>query len=187
MKIELDLDLLRDEALTANEFVHMYLVSQGQYSEAWIQAPLQGYELKGLAHTGYIRLNPFDTIEGWDNLPPEPRIQLQEKALLLFKKPVSEYRWNEFRDVYPKKSGERPLHTDLEKNKKKFLGYCGTPGVFEDIMKGLRNELLARESAKRKGEFMPEWRMIGTWLNNKSWETYLDYQVQSTRERTRGV
>lgn len=187
MEIKVNIKNLIDEALTANEYIHMYLVSQGRCSDAWICAPLLNNELRGLSHTGYIRLSPFDTVEGWDNLPAEPKIQLQDKALALFKEPVSEFRWKEFKDAYPIKSGERRLHDSLEKNKSKFQNLVSVSGVFEDMMRGLENEKLARIMAHKKGTFMPEWKAMSAWLNQKNWLTYLDYQIDTPKERVKGI
>lgn len=85
-----------------------------------------------------------------------------------------ERKWEEFINLYPSKVGNRRLHTDKDKNKKKFINYLKRGIDFTDIMQGLRNEIEVRNTALYTNEFIPAWKNLSTYVNNQSWQEYLD-------------
>lgn len=85
-----------------------------------------------------------------------------------------EEKWREFINLYPKSVNGRPLHNTKEKNRLKYFRYLKTGLVHEDIMKGLNAEIEARKNAKLRNQFFPEWQLLSTYINNKSWEQFVE-------------
>lgn len=95
-----------------------------------------------------------------------------------------ENKWKEFLNLYPKTINGRPLHNLKEKNKLKYLRYLKTGINHDDVIKGLNAELFARENAKLRKQFFPEWQLLSTYINNKSWEQFLDIYPEITENKT---
>jgi hypothetical protein len=81
--------------------------------------------------------------------------------------------WNEFLELYPKKSGDRPLHNMKEKCRAKYA-FALKKETHENIMKGLKKEIELRQIAKAKNKFFPEWKLLSTYINQKGWEQFLE-------------
>lgn len=81
-------------------------------------------------------------------------------------KKESEQIFDEFRKAY--KGKKRGLATELENFKKKH------PKDWKDIvpllMPALEREEQYRKIAKAVGEFVPQWAMLQTWINQSRWE-----------------
>lgn len=95
-----------------------------------------------------------------------------------------EAMWNQFIKLYPNKIGNRRLHTHKDKNKTKFIGYLKEGENFLSIIQGLTNEIDARNLAMYTGEFIPAWKNLTTYINNKSWEEYLDNEEINIENNT---
>jgi len=85
-----------------------------------------------------------------------------------------EEKWREFITLYPKSVNGRPLHNTKEKNRLKYFRYLKSGLSHEDVMKGLQAEIEARKGAKLRAQFFPEWQLLSTYINNKSWEQFVE-------------
>lgn len=88
---------------------------------------------------------------------------IEEKKII---KKESEQIFDEFRKAY--KGKKRGLATELENFKKKH------PKDWKDIvpllMPALEREEQHRQISKAAGEFVPQWAMLQTWINQSRWE-----------------
>lgn len=95
-----------------------------------------------------------------------------------FSKNDYEKKWSEFISLYPKEVNGRPLHNLKEKNKLKYFKYLNSGIKHEDVIQGLNYEILVRKTAKARNQFFPEWKLLSTYINNKSWEQFLELSVE---------
>lgn len=95
-----------------------------------------------------------------------------------------EANWKEFIELYPKSINGRPLHNTKEKNKLKYFRYLKSGILQTDIIKGLTAEITARKNAQLRKQFFPEWQLLSTYINNKSWEQYLDLYSEITENKS---
>lgn len=70
-----------------------------------------------------------------------------------------------FRKLYP--GIKRGLDTEFENMQKKHKDYKDVIPQLEEIIK---NQIKHRENKKGNGEFVPQWKNLSTWINNRSWE-----------------
>ncbi len=182
--IKIPVQVLKDECLSPNQYCTLYLLSERRANEVYSLILPSKQEVQHLVEQGYCSVNAFDSIEGLDNLPDEVKLNLTDKGYQVFlaDRSLDSKKWEEFKSLYPKKSGERALHDNLARNKAVYLKLIKSDTEYNNIIKGLKNEIKARNKAKLKGEFFPEWRMMSTWLNNKSYTLYMDYQVETKEE-----
>lgn len=101
--------------------------------------------------------------------------EIEEKKII---KKESEQIFDEFRKAY--KGKKRGLVTELENFKKKH------PKDWKDIlpllMPALEREEQHRKIAKAAGEFVPQWAMLQTWINQSRWEMeYPEDEKQTTQ------
>lgn len=97
----------------------------------------------------------------------------------LFTASNNEQNWEEFKSLYPISAGHRRLHDKIDRCKQKYISYLREGIPHKDIIKGLENEIQARENAVFLNEFMPAWKSMSTYLNNKSWVDYSDMEKQN--------
>ena len=90
----------------------------------------------------------------------------------------------EFVELYPKSVNGRPLHNTKEKNRLKYFRYLKSGIKHEDVMKGLNAELEARKNANVRKQFFPEWQLMSTYVNQKSWEQFVELYDQITENKT---
>ena len=95
-----------------------------------------------------------------------------------------ESNWKEFIELYPKSVNGRPLHNTKEKNKLKYFRYLKSGVQHSDVIKGLTAELTARKNAQLRKQFFPEWQLLSTYVNNKSWEQFLDLYSEITENKS---
>lgn len=95
-----------------------------------------------------------------------------------------ESNWKEFIELYPKSVNGRPLHNTKEKNKLKYFRYLKSGVQHSDVIKGLNAELTARKNAQLRKQFFPEWQLLSTYINNKSWEQFLDLYSEITENKS---
>lgn len=179
-KIELNLKRLEELGLSPDFYTFLYLYYKGEYTQAHDLCNMNTTRLSGLERLGYIKI--LMELEGGFN-----KLQLRQKAYDLFELDNAEAKWLAFKAAYPKKDGQRMLHDQGEKCKAKYLSYIRDIGVHEQILLGLDNEQNARIEAAKKREFMPAWKSMSAWLNQKMWITYLDYVPEVRKERVRGI
>lgn len=111
-----------------------------------------------------------------------------DEPLVVELKPVDnsfDVKWEEFLSLYPKKSGERPLHNMKSVCKEKYFRYLQQGILHEDIIKGLNAEINLRQRAKQKRQFFPEWKLLSTYINQKGWEQFVElYEINENQEFT---
>jgi hypothetical protein len=101
--------------------------------------------------------------------------KLNNSAIELFEENPSKQFWEEFKNIYPKKtSSGRRLHDNPAKCREKYLRLAKTKENHNLIILGLLNESKKRDYAVANKQFFPEWKNMSTWLNQKSWEIYLE-------------
>lgn len=162
MKIEIQSEVLIANQLSPNQYCYLY--SKSIFPNVSVVFSLDPDESLDLEDKGFIKR-------------VDSGIALREKAYQLFEETVDEKRWFEFKSRYPIKSGERRLHDNQEKCRNRYMTLIKSkPGLHERILKGLDNEYKARLAASNKRQFFPDWKMMSVWLNQKNWETYIDYE-----------
>lgn len=98
----------------------------------------------------------------------------------LFAVSNAEKNWEEFKSLYPVSAGNRRLHDKVDRCRQKYISYLREGIAHKDIIKGLENEIQARENALFLNEFMPAWKSMSTYLNNKSWLEYSNMEKENT-------
>ena len=80
---------------------------------------------------------------------------------------VSEFKeiFNTFRKLYP--GTKRGNDTEFENFKKKHKDW---KEVLPNLEKALKNQIGWRKEMKAAGTFVPEWKHLKTWINNRCWE-----------------
>ncbi len=173
MKIEIESEVLIANQISANQYCYLYMKTM--YSHVPVIFTLDEYEHGDLESKGFIKITDVGST-------------LREKAYLLFEINNGEKCWLEFKLAYPIKSGERRLHDNQEKCKKKYLEIVrNKPFLHLEILRGVSGEQSARVNASRKREFFPDWKLMSSYLNSKQWDLYKDYQVTIEEERTEGI
>lgn len=132
---------------------------------------------------GYLTLIDPKQDYSLDNLSIVKNIS--EKEIQVELKPVEnvfETYWEEFISLYPKKSGDRPLHNMKSICKDKYFKYLQQGLVHESVIKGLKLEVSLRERAKLRKQFFPEWKLLSTYINQKGWEQFVELEVDENQE-----
>lgn len=105
------------------------------------------------------------TIQEYNNIYINNIIDnIEEKKIN--KKRESEEVFEEFRKAY--KGKKRGLTTEFENFKKKYPK--SWKEVLPLLMPALQREDEHRKAAKAAGEFVPQWAMLQTWINQSRWE-----------------
>jgi hypothetical protein len=83
--------------------------------------------------------------------------------------------WDEIISTYPKKNSTgRPLHNDRATAKKKYLHYLRRNMInHDDVIRAIKNEIIIRKKHLLRKEFIPEWKLLTTYVNQMGWEQYL--------------
>tara|TARA_R110000868_G_scaffold369503_1_gene632887 strand:+ start:760 stop:1296 length:537 start_codon:yes stop_codon:yes gene_type:complete len=164
---KLSYKFFRDLNITPNNYVFLYNVIVLKNTSI---TPLI-HELSKLEDAGFLKIIPKDVSYNFEYV-------LKDKAYGLFVEDNIEQKWLEFKKCFPIKSGVRRLHDNPEGCKKKYINLLETGVSHKDILLGLDNECLARQEASSKHLFMSDWKLMSTWLNQKNWLVYLDYEVE---------
>lgn len=108
-------------------------------------------------------IQEYNNILSSNNIIDNNIEEIEEKKII---KKESEQTFDEFRKAY--KGKKRGLATELDNLKKKH------PKDWKDIvpllMPALQREEQHRKTAKAAGEFVPQWAMLQTWINQSRWE-----------------
>jgi len=91
-----------------------------------------------------------------------------------------EEKFEVFRKAYP--GTKLGLKTEL----KNFLRQAGDEAekIIDQLMPALEREIEYRERKAKSGGFVPEWKHLRTWINNRCWEqTFSDAIQRSPEER----
>lgn len=79
----------------------------------------------------------------------------------------AEQAFEQARKEYPNKSGMRGHDTEFRNFKKKHKDWRT---VAFDLYPAIKLIERKREAAKKRKEFVPNWKMFATWINNRCWE-----------------
>lgn len=172
--------LFLNEEITAEQFFLIEcLKTDKEYLKHYLDVNKHHVDTNDLVQDlvikGYITLLDTSSDYTIDNLSIKKNIC--DKEVVVDIKPVDdtfETRWNEFISLYPKKSGDRPLHNTKSACREKYFRYLQTGTDHSEVMKGLKLEIELREIHKRKKKFFPEWKLLSTYINQKGWEQFLD-------------
>lgn len=101
--------------------------------------------------------------------------EIEEKKII---KKESEQIFEEFRKAY--KGKKRGFATEFENFKKKYPK--SWKGILPLLMPALEREEEHRKGAKAAGEFVPQWAMLQTWINQSRWE--MEYPEEKNQQVT---
>lgn len=82
-----------------------------------------------------------------------------------------------FRSKYP--GTKRGLKTELENFVKK-----NNPDVVTKLLPALEREIEHKEALRKTGEFVPAWKHLRTWINNRCWEQEHEKIEKHTNEQS---
>jgi len=171
MKIVIDTEELKENNLSANEYLLLYI-----YLKNNILNTTNEEEINSLEKKGFLNEKLFPT-----NL-----------AKQLFRKPddLWEEKFIEFWKLYPAQAGSRILKTvsssshQAENCRKRFRKSC-----YDDISNADKLIVgLKKQLAKLKGtRDFDYFQLVETWLNQGTWEKYLNIEVNENIERTESI
>ena len=109
-----------------------------------------------------------------------------EEIVQVFKPHTTRYTsedeamFNEFRLLFG--GSKRGNKTELEYFIKKTRDW---KFVLPNLKKSVNKEIAWRKLQKERGEFVPMWKNLQTWINNRCWETEYDLPQQENENPTR--
>jgi len=185
MKIEIETSELEESGLFPSEYVFLWLINNKNYS--LIQKIYCAYEdkisvylydrIKELAKNGWLFEGGYYDKDEIESIVDLSKIVLRQKTLDLFITDDVETKWFHFKSIYPIKDNERRLHDSQDNCKERFIKLVlNKPGTYKEIIRGLENELEGRRVAGVRRNFFPAMKLMSSWINNKQWLTYLDYE-----------
>lgn len=185
MKIEIETSELEESGLFPSEYVFLWLINNKNYS--LIQKIYCAYEdkisvylydrIKELAKNGWLFEGGYYDKDEIESIVDLSKIVLRQKTLDLFITDDVETKWFHFKSIYPIKDNERRLHDSQDNCKERFIKLVlNKPGTYKEIIRGLENELEGRRVAGVRRNFFPAMKLMSSWLNQKQWLTYLDYE-----------
>lgn len=178
MVIQIDLDMLSETGLTPDEFIFLTLLHKNQ--QDWIQDQKVALQInaKKLEAQGWAKVNR--------EVPAESIVRYKFSSLT---EPDAHSQWVELCAAYPhvvtkRGGGRRTLHAldpDADSNKKAREKYLrrvkSNPFLHSKVMRGLEKELEVR----KRGNDMEFMQKLETWVNNSTWEQYLDLVMEDAK------
>lgn len=103
----------------------------------------------------------------------EQSVSIEEKERNIYNTPYNppngdgefEIEFEKFRKLYP--GVKRGLSTEFENLKKKHKDW---KHIIPLLTEAIRNEIKFHESKSAMGEFVPQYKNLNTWINNRCWE-----------------
>lgn len=195
-EIIINLDTLISKDLSANEYLFLWYLYQGNIQNAYIISKLKKEEVLLLEELGFIAVleaHRTHNYQGKDLVLDEPNVVLNQAGIALFEESDLDIKFEEFWNTFPDKipdgqGGTRVLHAkgtdthDAEVCKKKYLKIIkDKPGLHNRIIKAIKANLYLE---RHKIQYLnnPE-----TYINNKRWERYLDVQISETQEKVKRI
>ncbi len=160
MNLNINLETMYEYGLTPSEYIVLFLIKNNKLDAVKfdIEKPLQR-----LIDKKFI---------GQDN---QLSIKIPHELFGENKVEDLESHWIQFKSEYPKKDGPRRLHDSPTPCKVKYLKLLKKDATVHNlVLKGIRTEVSLRDTAERRGDFFPAPKLMSTYINNKSWEGYLD-------------
>lgn len=87
--------------------------------------------------------------------------------------------WEEFINTYPKKEGHRPLHNNKKEAKKKYVKYLKEGLDHNQVISAIHSEVYARKRHAMTDKFYPPWKLMTTYVNQKSWEAWEGTEIEN--------
>lgn len=82
--------------------------------------------------------------------------------------------FEKFRLTYP--GTKRGLETEFTNFIKKTKGW---QNILPTLLTALDNQITARSTKKQLSEFVPEWKHLKTWINNRCWEEEIKVETKN--------
>lgn len=145
--------------------------------------------LQDLRLKNFISLKDNEKSYNYDNIniliyPGDMDADDEISNVILHKKKELVDMWNELKEAYPTRIGERRLHTKPRDAKVKYIKYLKNGLNHEEVLKALKREKYERKKAELKKEFYPAWKGLSTYVNQKAWETFqTDLENEELNER----
>jgi len=164
MNIAINIESLYEYGLSANEYIVLFLIKNNKLNDTKFN---YDKALEKLKEKQYIDSNGNLTIKIPDELFGDNKVE------------DLDIYWEQFKDMYPKKDGPRRLHDSPSPCKAKYLRLLKKDlKVHEKVLKGLQSEIDLRSIASKRDDFFPAPKLMSTYINNKSWEGYLDVEEE---------
>ncbi len=129
--------------------------------------------------------NPNGLLDGSECLPVKENNNINNKEINKEKSPRSpkgevdlnslKDQFEIFRKQYP--GTKRGLDTEFTEFVKKYTGHVAD--IVPLLLPALENLIIWREQAVKRGEFVPSFANLKTWLNQRRWETEYPVIVES--------
>lgn len=176
MNIEVSVDFLQKFAISADDFVYLYLLHAKSYDvleKLNLNADLNALQTKGLVKLGEdvrshtVRSKFFDeTVADFEQMWSE----------LLSHFPLKVFSNQGIRVLRAKD----PLAKNNEKARKQYRKYIKDDKAKHDyVVKCLQTEL----DVRRSGNNLAYMQQLSTWVNQRTWEKYADLTDTDTNER----
>lgn len=115
----------------------------------------------------------------------EQSVPIEDKEKDIYIPPINppfgdcefESEFEKFKKLYP--GAKRSTKTEFENFKKNTKDW---KDVLPLLTKAISNEIAFHESKSSKGEFVPQYKNLSTWINNRCWE--LEFGKEIDNERT---
>lgn len=171
MILEIDLNKLIELDITPNDYSMLYLLHKGELDKVKKLINLNYHIIQQLEYKGFLKYIS-DDLDNVDLI----MIVLRKKAQDLFMVDNKEQMWLEFKLAYPIKDGLRPLHANQVVCKERYLRTIKNDIVLhKKILKAIDKEAEVRKQASyNKKQFMPPWKQMPTYINQKGWEMYIN-------------
>lgn len=85
--------------------------------------------------------------------------------------------FDNFRKQYPgTKLGNETEFSNFKKKHKDFLA------VIPNLETAIKNQIKHKEQLKSQGKFVPEWKNLSTWINQRCWEEEIETATQTKKQ-----
>jgi hypothetical protein len=174
MIVEISTETLKDFGISANDYLYLYLLSNKCYEvivELNLDVELEDLQTKGLIKIGE-ELQSHTVRDKFINYNRLPEDQMWSELLSYFPLKVSGNR-GEVR-VLRSKDAESANNSQA---KKKYLAYLkGSTLRHKEVVDALKNEL----DIRNKSNSLFYMQMLNTWVNQRTWEKYIDLKADVT-------
>lgn len=180
--MELLIKLTKTSTLSAEQLFILYLLySDKAYYEEYVKAKRFRMTLGSIIQD--LAINSYIKVKENGNIYNAEHIEVNLSACKMFDDnnvvypylmPTHNFneQWEELLALYPKKSGERPLHNMKDRCRGKYA-FVLKKESHENVIKGLKKEIELRQLAKATNKFFPEWKLLSSYINQKGWEQFL--------------
>ena len=183
MLITVSLETLKTNFLSPNEFIYLYTLFHN------LELPTYPIDLIKLQKQQFIKITKDVIYPRMYNIKTLFTNEIEEIVKPVttnnIKKDELEEAWNDLAKIYPHKYQGRYLHQPGSAKGKLKIALQSSP--LEEILLGAANENLARKAAEDKNLFFDAPKGLATWLHQKHWMNFLDYEVEIVKSNIRRV